>query len=640
MRSRVFPAVCALLMAAALPLGAQVLDNASLSGRYYFVHLQITASNAQGSDGRNLSGTITFNGTGGYTYAGRLGIAAGAPAANSGAGTYTVAANGGVAMASPIRSALTMRAWLSGDRNVLVGASTEAADSTNDMFVAIRAPAANVTNAALNGAYTGAYLSFPNGGSAGVRSAIVTLAAAGNGQFSRVTAQGHAFDQGGRNVTQDAANSTYIVNGDGTGTANFGSAASLFSATRDIFVSQDGNYLIGASNTAGGRDLFVATKNFSASASAAAFDDNPRFLVAEMNVERPSSLSNDLAFSAGSGAVSILTSGRALVAERLRLSNQPYDVSQINLYSVNADSTGFLGPLAVSGLSNMALGASVPVGGTARPSSVVAAQIGTVGAITNVYGIFFAVRGPSFSGTGVFVFPTGVVVNNSAARAPFPNPIAPGSIVELYGAGLAPRVGQAATLPLPLALEGVSVTVGGRTAPLFFVSSSQINIQVPFESSGATATIQVNNGGARSNEVIVPLAATSPSVYSYSDAESPTRAIVTHPDGGLVTPARPTTPGGTVIMYVTGLGALNPPVESGAANGAPPLKLVVDPNVRIYFGGVLATNVGFIGGSPNFAGLNQINVVIPAVVVGNNVPVSIGTSNAFTDVADIPIRSN
>ena len=60
--------------------------------------------------------------------------------------------------------------------------------------------------------------------------------------------------------------------------------------------------------------------------------------------------------------------------------------------------------------------------------------------------------------------------------------------------------------------------------------------------------------------------------------------------------------------------------------------------VQILFGGEVATNVAFIGGAPFFAGLNQINAVIPQNVVGGtNVPVASSTGNAFTDLVDISI---
>mgnify|MGYP001596155414 FL=1 len=76
--------LCTLLLLCAGLVQAQVLNNASLTGKYYFAQLQVTASGGQASDGRNASGSITFNGTGGYTYTGKLGVGSGAMAASSG----------------------------------------------------------------------------------------------------------------------------------------------------------------------------------------------------------------------------------------------------------------------------------------------------------------------------------------------------------------------------------------------------------------------------------------------------------------------------------------------------------------------------------------------------------------------------
>ena len=628
-RHRIVAALGALALAAAAP--AQTLNNASLTGKYYFAQLLTTASQGSVTDAQNVSGSITFNGAGAFTFTGRAGRGNGAPAASSGNGTYAVAANGTVTLTNPLRSTLQVLGRLSADSNVLLGASTEATDNTNDVFAAIKAPAANVTNAVLNGAYTGGSLHFPNGTSAAMRSAVVSLAAGGNGQFSRVTVVGHAADQAGRNVSQDAAGSTYAINGDGTGTATFGTGASLFSGARDVFVSQDGNYLIGTSTAAGGRDIFIATKNFSVSANNAALDG--RYWIAELTIDGPP---GSASFSGASGALRALGNGRMVISERLHQDTAALDFTGVNSYSVNADSTGNLAPIVTQGVNNMALGASGTVAGAARPNTVVGAQIGAVNASSNLYGIFVAVRAPAFTGTGVFVDPTGVV--NGASFAPTPNPVCPGAIVSLFGSGLAPRQGQAAALPLSTTLEGVSVTVNNTPAALFFVSAGQINIQVPFGLTGANAAIVVTNGGTRSTEVSLPLGRTCPGIFSYSDQQSPNRAIILHADFTLVTPTSPARPGETVIIYLTGLGDLNPAVATGAGNPGNPLSTAVDRQVQILFGGELATNVAFIGGAPFFAGLNQINATIPANVVGGtNVPVAISTGNAFTDLVDISI---
>src|SRR6266498_3512797 len=86
------------------------------------------------------------------------------------------------------------------------------------------------------------------------------------------------------------------------------------------------------------------------------------------------------------------------------------------------------------------------------------------------------------------VYPGGIV--NGAG---FQSPVAPGSVIAIFGNNLAPATAQASALPLPTSLRGVSVTINGTLlAPLFFVSGGQINAQLPYETPVGTATLSVN----------------------------------------------------------------------------------------------------------------------------------------------------
>jgi uncharacterized protein (TIGR03437 family) len=75
--------------------------------------------------------------------------------------------------------------------------------------------------------------------------------------------------------------------------------------------------------------------------------------------------------------------------------------------------------------------------------------------------------------------------------------LAPASIVAAFGAGLANTTEAATTLPLPTTLAGTSVLVkdaggGEARAPLFFVSPTQINYQLPAEAAPGAALITIN----------------------------------------------------------------------------------------------------------------------------------------------------
>src|SRR5882724_8689345 len=88
---------------------------------------------------------------------------------------------------------------------------------------------------------------------------------------------------------------------------------------------------------------------------------------------------------------------------------------------------------------------------------------------------------------------SGGVVN----AASFTAPVAPGALISIFGVNLAPQTAAASQIPLPTSLAGVSVRFNNNVfAPLLFVSSTQINAQLPWEVvANGTVTVTVNNNG-------------------------------------------------------------------------------------------------------------------------------------------------
>ena len=621
---------CRFLIAGLLPVlaAAQGFDNSSLTGRYHFVHLLASV----GADGRaigarNLGGSITFDGNGGYTFQGRLGQGDGAPEASEGAGTYTVQTNAFATLTNPIENGLQINARVGAGAEVVLGASTEASADFYDIFVAVKAPDGGVSNGTLNGAYSGATMVLPDGNDSSLTTAFLRLTADGGGSFTQAAAIGHGANAQEVNVEQVISNATYLLNGDGTGTASFGTSASLATGDRDIFVSADGNYLIGFSTGAGRREILLAVKNFSASANNAEW--NGSYWIAELTRDTEQGAHF---YSTATGAVRANGTGTAPHSQRLRPEPgfPPSDTAFIQFYRIDSDSTGHLNPFRDARVTNMAIGA--PSGGV--PQAFVGGLVDARDLISSQHGLFFGVRMPEISGEGVFLSPLGIV--NAASFAPPTYPVSGGALISAFGSGLAPSVERALAIPLPTTLGGVSVTVNGVAAPLLFVSGGQINLQVPFGASGSSAAIVVNNNGTASNEVSVPLAASSPGIFSV-DGSGFGPGIIVHADFSLVSEAAPAAPGETVIILLTGLGALNPPIPDGAAGPVDPLSRTTDPDLLVLFGGEAGT-VSFSGAAPDFVGLYQINVTIPnPVVTGAAVPVAIFTGNAFSCFTDIAI---
>ncbi len=641
----------ALILACLLPLvgSAQIPDNASLNGKYYFVHLLALVNGVTGdASAQNLGGCINFDGNGGYTFDGELGTGSGAPQSVSGVGTYSVDANAFVTLTNPIADTLEINARLGANSEVLLGASTEASDGSYDLFVAIRSPAGGVSDGVFSGTYTGATLIFPDGGAAGIKTALLWLTADGNGSFNSASAAGHAADDLDNNVQQPITDATYSLTGDGSGTAAFGSSATLFSGNRRIFSSVDGNYVIGYSTEAGGREIFLAIRNFSTSADDASWQST--FWMAEIVVDTDLVPGVNL-YTSASGGLRSTGTGQAAISQRVNFDQLLIDFSGVNAYAINADSSGFLGGLLDPGVVNMAIGASSntvspaiaalgsqppPAGQNGpEPQAFVGARVGAPGQFSPSHGIFFGVRMPGFTANGVFLSPLGVL--NAASFAPTTYPISGGTLVSLFGSGLAPSNLPAPGIPLPTILNGVTVTIDGVPAPLLFVSDLQINLQVPFATGGTTASIVANNNGQVSNAVTVPADLSSPGVFSTAqNGLGP--GTITHADFRPITAEDPAEIGETVIVFLTGLGPVNPAFADGdAPPSAEPFARTTDPNIAVTFGGVDGA-IFFSGGSPCCVGLYQINVTIPSrVIPGPAVPVTIFTSTAISDFVDLAI---
>ena len=222
----------------------------------------------------------------------------------------------------------------------------------------------------------------------------------------------------------------------------------------------------------------------------------------------------------------------------------------------------------------------------------------------------------------------GGVVNAASFNAP----VAPGSLVSIFGSHLAPNVAQAASIPLPDSLAGVAVSFNGLIAPLLFVAPGQINAQLPFEiSSSASVDVVVNNNGVLSAPQTVQVSPYGPGIFAVSG-----HAIAIHPDGGLAAPAgsvaqvlaHPALPGETLQILATGLGPLNPPAITGNNSLDVLRRTTATPNVLI---GGSAAEVSFSGLSPQFVGVYQLNVVVPLnATAGDAIPVQIEIGGVST----------
>jgi uncharacterized protein (TIGR03437 family) len=206
--------------------------------------------------------------------------------------------------------------------------------------------------------------------------------------------------------------------------------------------------------------------------------------------------------------------------------------------------------------------------------------------------------------------PPEIFAGGTVNAASFANKVAPGSIFSVFGSGLSSRLESAAGAPLPSSLAGVSVKVGGKTAPLFFVSSGQVNAQLPYESEPGTAQVVVTVDGVASNTGSMTIMPAAPGIFQFGEK----RAVVQNQDYSVNTAENPAAAGSVVVAYLTGSGALDFPVDTGKVAAADPLsrpRALVTATVNGQ-----PAEVAFAGLTPQFVGLMQVNLRVPALLPG------------------------
>jgi uncharacterized protein (TIGR03437 family) len=103
----------------------------------------------------------------------------------------------------------------------------------------------------------------------------------------------------------------------------------------------------------------------------------------------------------------------------------------------------------------------------------------------------------------------------SAASFAAQAPLAPGSLISIFGARLAERSGLAARLPLETELGGALVTMAGRPFPLLYASEGQINAQVPYDISVNTRhQLLVRRQNSYAVPEPVTVAAAQPAIFT------------------------------------------------------------------------------------------------------------------------------
>jgi uncharacterized protein (TIGR03437 family) len=218
------------------------------------------------------------------------------------------------------------------------------------------------------------------------------------------------------------------------------------------------------------------------------------------------------------------------------------------------------------------------------------------------------------------------------SAADFKSAAAPGGLISVFGTALSPTNQATSQIPLPTALAQSCLTVNGLPMPLIFVSSTQINAQMPFQSFGDVVIVEHTPGGVSPNfNLVVPV--NSPAVFTSGNAGPLTNLpiVIRQSTNLLVTDSDPVHIGDNLTLYTTGLGAVSPLVPNGLPGPAQPLaQAIVQPTVTL--GGTTLT-VTYAGLAPGEVGVYQINAIVPSdAPQGINVPLTISQNGSSQTV--------
>jgi uncharacterized protein (TIGR03437 family) len=213
----------------------------------------------------------------------------------------------------------------------------------------------------------------------------------------------------------------------------------------------------------------------------------------------------------------------------------------------------------------------------------------------------------------------GLAVVNAASF--FGDVVAPDSIAAIFG-NFQTQNGQpaaATSTPLPTTLGGVSVSVNGVNAGLFFASNGQINFLVPSSTGDGIATVTVTNANGTTRTGAVNIVRAAPGILSANATGQGTAAGLTTFDGqtylSLLNPdgsERAVDPGTSsrnnfLVLFATGVRRA-PSTNPGDGDGVAESVIATIQGVR--------AKVTFAGPLGGFEGVDQLNIAIPPELAG------------------------
>jgi uncharacterized protein (TIGR03437 family) len=159
--------------------------------------------------------------------------------------------------------------------------------------------------------------------------------------------------------------------------------------------------------------------------------------------------------------------------------------------------------------------------------------------------------------------------------------------------------------------SGAQLLIAGAAVPAISITATTITAVVPQNVPNGAAEFQVQSDRASSNQVLIPVSATSPGIFSQGGSGSG-QGYILNKDGTLNTPSNPAAPGDPITIFATGVGPVA--FTQGYAVTQFPVNVLID---GFYSNGVAAV-MGPVNGFPGSVYQITVYVPNPATLAANN----------------------
>jgi uncharacterized protein (TIGR03437 family) len=304
------------------------------------------------------------------------------------------------------------------------------------------------------------------------------------------------------------------------------------------------------------------------------------------------------------------------------------------------DTTGIITTVVGNGnLLNLGDGGPPASAGLTQPNSVKFDSTGNLyiadtnhNRIRKVTGL----AGGGGGGSGAPVISANGVVNGAS----FQPGVVANSWVTIQGTNLAPKTDDWSNSivkgKLPTVLDGVSVSMGGKPAYIYYISAGQLNVLAPDLAAGSIP-VTVTNGGVTSAPVTVTASLYGPAFFTWPGSQP----VATRQDfsfavkagtfsGATTVPAKP---GEVIILWGTGFGPTVPIAPGGVAvpgdqaySTASAPTITIDNFPATVLGAALA---------PGAVGLYQIAIQVPSTLADGDWPIQAGIGGASSPASTV-----